>query len=567
MVLNSLVGDKLEASVRCLARHGRFLEIGKVDLVSNKSLGMKLFLKDAAFHGIMLDSLWDAPASARSTLWNLVQEGLDSGVVVPLPYRTFNHEQVEPAFRFMGQGKHIGKVLIQIPQNAPIPALPRTYFHPSKVYVVVGGLGGVGLELCHWMTTRNCRKLVLAGRSGVTNAYQAHYLKLWKDGGVSVAVLQLDASDPFKAEELMKTAAEMGPIGGIFNLAAVLDMKLMKDLGIEEFKRTADPKIALTRNLDTITRASCPELELFVVFSSVAALTGIEGNSNYGFANSCAERIVERRVRDGFPGKAIQWGAIGEAGLWHEVYNADSNVQRKSFYGSGIQSLNSVLESLDQLLTHPAPIVLSKKLIDLEEGEEAKNVENMGLLERIVRVLGKAPGSKLNPNAKLTDLGMDSMMAMEVRQMLEMDFRVALSSVEIRTLTLGHLEEMCKNSPKTKIIESAGPPKLKGATAAMFQLNFIRGMSRQRMLQETCVYPINDLARNRSIGARGEQDEQPKGSVFIVNSVESPEVLHVLGSHCSLPTYSMQWPHHMSTEDIQELTDYYLQVLDCVKVE
>jgi hypothetical protein len=142
--------------------------------------------------------------------------------------------------------------------------------------------------------------------------------------------------------------------------------------------------------------------------------------------------------------------------------------------------------------------------------------------------------------------------------MLEQDFQLSLSATEIRTLTLGQLEEMCKNSPSNKMIQSMSPPKLKGATAAMFQLNFLRGMSRNRMMQETCVYPINDLARNRETAEIA--DDQPKGSVFIVNSAEAPEVLHALGSHCTLPTYCMQWPHQVTTDDIQELTDYYLQV-------
>jgi fatty acid synthase len=482
---------------------------------------------------------------------------LDKGVVVPLPYRAFNHEQVEPAFRYMGQGKHIGKVLIQIPQGQPIPALPRQYFHPSKVYIVVGGLGGVGLEFCHWMTSRNAKKIILAGRSGVTSAYQAHYLKLWTEAGVFVQVLQLDAVDPAQAEQLVKKAHQLGPIGGVFNLAAVSDMNLMKDSGVDEFKKTVDSKITLTRNLDTLTRSYCPDLELFVIFSSVAAAIGVEGSSNYAYANSGAERIIEKRVRDGLPGKALQWGPIGDVGMWHEAHNRD--FEKTSFYGLGVQSLNSVLHCLDQLLTHPSPIMLSKKLINLKNGVELSNDEGLGLVDRIGLVLGKSKSSKLNSKAKLPDLGMDSMLSVQVKQILEQDYSLTLSSIEIRTLTLEQLEEMSKNSPRNRILESMSAPRLKGATAAMFQLNFLRGMSRNRMLQERCVYPINDLARNRII-AETMAEDQPKGSVFIVNSVEAPEVLHALGSHCNLPTYSMQWPHHVNTEDIQELTDYYLKV-------
>lgn len=69
--------------------------------------------------------------------------------------------------------------------------------------------------------------------------------------------------------------------------------------------------VAATRALDAATRELAPELEYFVVFSSVSCGRGNPGQSNYGFANSAMERIVEQRQADGLPGLAVQWGAIG----------------------------------------------------------------------------------------------------------------------------------------------------------------------------------------------------------------------------------------------------------------
>ena len=114
VILNSLAEEKLQASIRILAQHGRFLEIGKFDLSNNTGLGMSVFLKNITFHGILLDALFDEGNSEWSQVAELLTEGIKTGVVKPLNTTTFNKEEVEAAFRFMAQGKHIGKVLVKV---------------------------------------------------------------------------------------------------------------------------------------------------------------------------------------------------------------------------------------------------------------------------------------------------------------------------------------------------------------------------------------------------------------------------------------------------------------------
>ena len=110
IVLNSLAEEKLQASVRCLAPGGRFLEIGKFDLAANNPLGMEAFLKEISFHGIMLDNLFDAPEEKKMELNRLLQGYLENGAVKPLARTVFPKDQIEAAFRYMAAGKHIGKV-------------------------------------------------------------------------------------------------------------------------------------------------------------------------------------------------------------------------------------------------------------------------------------------------------------------------------------------------------------------------------------------------------------------------------------------------------------------------
>src|ERR1700684_177133 len=185
-------------------------------------------------------------------------------------------------------------------------------------------------------------------------------------------------------------------------------------------------------------------------------------------ANSELERICERRVAEGVPGKAIQWGPIGEVGAWHEEYNAD--FQRQSFHGSGVQSVHSALRAMDILLTHSAPVMLSRRTIDVDMN--GKLNQELSVMERIAHILGHSNLSKVNPKSKLTELGMDSVMAMEVKQVLEQDFALALSASEIRSCTLEQLTDMSKNTEKMKTTVAA--PKPRAATADLFQLNFMK---------------------------------------------------------------------------------------------
>uniref|UniRef100_A0A3Q2DYF7 Fatty acid synthase n=1 Tax=Cyprinodon variegatus TaxID=28743 RepID=A0A3Q2DYF7_CYPVA len=236
VVLNSLAEEKLQASVRCVARHGRFLEIGKYDLSNNSPLGMALFLKNVAFHGILLDALFEEGNKEWEEVSQLLKQGILGGVVQPLRTTVFQRDEAEQAFRYMAQGKHIGKVVLQIrseeqgPAVQPaspllLPAVCRTFCLPSHSYIITGGLGGFGLELAQWLIERGACKLVLTSRSGIRNGYQAKRVGEWRRQGVSVLVSTSDVSTLKGTQELVREASALGPVGGVFHLAMVTPQK------------------------------------------------------------------------------------------------------------------------------------------------------------------------------------------------------------------------------------------------------------------------------------------------------------------------------------------------------
>ncbi|VEN40066.1 unnamed protein product, partial [Callosobruchus maculatus] len=185
LVLNSLAEDKLISSVRCLAKGGRFIEIGKFDLTRNSEMSLMLLEKGASFIAVALDIImWCTPPEKQLVL-GLMDQLLQEKVVKPLDRTIFKMKEVEQAFRYMTTGKHMGKVLLQIREvesNAPVEkkkytALTRYNCCGDKCYIIIGGLGGFGLELADWMIIRGCRKLVLTSRKGVTTGYQAYRMK------------------------------------------------------------------------------------------------------------------------------------------------------------------------------------------------------------------------------------------------------------------------------------------------------------------------------------------------------------------------------------------------------
>ena len=237
----------------------------------------------------------------------------------------------------MSKGKHMGKILLELRKEEPTSVIVpsplamtvacRTYCHPLKSYIITGGLGGFGLELAQWLVNRGATRLVLTSRSGVKTGYQKRMIKHWQTKGVQIMVYTRSTStencvakmiEEIQAElgtsntsQTLPIKIVLGQIGGIFHLAMVLRDGMFENQTVDNFKTAAEAKYHGTRHLDAVTREHCADLQWFIVFSSISSGRGNVGQTNYGWANSAMERIVEQRRADGFCGMAVQWGAIG----------------------------------------------------------------------------------------------------------------------------------------------------------------------------------------------------------------------------------------------------------------
>ncbi|XP_067015649.2 fatty acid synthase [Anabrus simplex] len=547
LVLNSLAEEKLQASVRCLARGGRFLEIGKFDMANNNQLSMDLFLRGISYHGIMLDTLPHADESTKKMMSDLIYNGLKSGAVRPLKtYKVFGEDEVEQAYRFMASGKHIGKVMIKIREEEPernaMPSLkimkarPRFYCDPNLCYVVAGGLGGFGLELADWLVLRRARHLVLVSRKGVTSGYQSSRVCTWRSYGVKVFISTQDISTFSGVQQLLTEANNLAPVGGIFNLAVVLHDAILENQTVEKFVESAKGKAIATHHFDVLTRQMCPQLQQFVVFSSVSCGRGNPGQTNYGMSNSIMERICEARVQDGLPGLAVQWGAIGEVGLVADMMEDN----RELVIGGTLQqTIASCLEALDNFLKQPHPVVASMVVAEKLGSDSSTN-----LFDRILGILGIRDSKKLSPSATLAELGMDSMTGVEVKQTLERDFEVFLTPVEIRDLTILRLKEL------SEARNQSDEDKSNEETVTMENVLGLDLYSKEILKGGSTEYP--PMVQLPSL-------ENTKNSLFMIPGLDGlASSLAVLASRLNDQTFALQLYSHIPIPVVREMVDFLM---------
>lgn len=226
----------------------------------------------------------------------------------------------------------------------------------------------------------------------------------------------------------------MGFVSGIFNLAVSLHDAQFEDQTIETFEKSLAPKAMATKHLDELSRQLCPKLRYFVIFSSISCGRGNASQSNYGMSNSVMERIIEKRHRHGLPAKAIQWGAIGGVGILANLLEKNVNL---NIGGTLPQNISSCLDVIDTLVTSDDPIVSSMIVAKNQFGDAKKG----NFIVTMLNILGISDRKSLSMDVPLSKLGIDSLIAVEIQQVLERDYDCLYSAQELRSLTLRELEK------------------------------------------------------------------------------------------------------------------------------
>ena len=250
VVLNSLAGEGLKASWRCIAPLGRFVEIGKADLVQNNYLEMKRFLGSVTFAGVDLTVVAEHKPELFNTLLAEVIELYQINAISEVaPITSFGMSKVQDAMRLMQGGKHMGKVIIQSQVDEivkvsskscmaidpmlihAIQALPPTVnsaiAHQDASYVLTGGTGGIGRSLAYWLAKNGARNIVLISRSGLSSAPTRAFVEDMRalHATVKIVVRACDVGNRVQFQDLLKELEDMmPPIKGVIHGAMVLQV-------------------------------------------------------------------------------------------------------------------------------------------------------------------------------------------------------------------------------------------------------------------------------------------------------------------------------------------------------
>lgn len=394
-------------------------------------LGKVIALEHPKLWGGLLDLAPDAP---RDEAINLLAEISDS--------------QGEDQIAFRGGQRYVARLV-----RSQVPAVRAVSLKPDSTYLVTGGLGALGLKVAQWMVEHGARHLLLTGRREASASVQEAIARMERSG-VKVLVAQADVAnrnDMVRALEEVKES--MPPLLGIVHAAGVLDDGILLQQNWGRFAKVMAPKVNGTWNLHVLTQEM--PLDFFVSFSSASSLLGSPGQGNYAAANAFMDALAYYRRALGLPGLSINWGLWSDAGMVASLGSRDQ--ARLAAQGmesippeQGMQVLGRLLgQGATQVGVLPVnwskffqqfPKGVAKPFLEsfaaaveepfkqetefLQQLKAAQNSDRRALLiahiqTEVAKVLGLDSLQLLEPQQSFFDTGMDSLMAVELKNRLE----------------------------------------------------------------------------------------------------------------------------------------------------
>ena len=289
LALNSLAGDFIRATLSAVRDHGRFVEIGKTGIWDARDVAE--LGRDIQYSVVDLGRFLDEQPEVIAGYFRELCSSVGTGAIRPLPRQVFEFGQADEAFRFVAQGKHIGKVVLRHPADTP------TF---SGTWLLTGGLGSLGLETARWLAKSGASTLVLAGRSAPAQSAQV-VVEALKNNGVSVETWECDVSRRNEVRGLLESIRlRHGALRGIVHLAGMLDDGVLAQQDQGRFDGVYGAKAAGAQYLHELTEGD--DVNYFLLFSSAAAVLGSPGQGNYAAANAALDSLANYRAARGLPG-------------------------------------------------------------------------------------------------------------------------------------------------------------------------------------------------------------------------------------------------------------------------
>jgi polyketide synthase 12 len=295
VVLNSLSGDFVDASLRLMPRGGVFLEMGKTDIrdadtVAAEHLGVRYRAFD----------LLEAGPDGIERILGALTTLFEAGTLTPLPVTTFDIRRAPAALRYLSQARHVGKVVLTMPDA-----------WATGTVLITGGTGMAGAALARHVVERHgVRDLVLVSRRGPDAPGAQELVEGLTAAGAAVRIVAADVADADAAAATVEAIENRGRLSAVIHAAGVIDDTVVGSLTPERIDTVLRPKVDAAWNLHQLTRDR--DVSAFVLFSSMAGFVGASGQANYSAANSFLDGLALHRRASGLPAMSLAWG------LWEQ---------------------------------------------------------------------------------------------------------------------------------------------------------------------------------------------------------------------------------------------------------
>ncbi|KAJ5263648.1 Acyl transferase/acyl hydrolase/lysophospholipase [Penicillium angulare] len=325
LALNSLSGELLHATWSCIAEFGKMVDISKRDAIGFGKLDMVHFMPNRSYSCVDLDHICRKKPKIAKRLLKETAHLLRERYIHPIrPVKIFKGDVTLDAFRYMQQGVHLGKIVVamrdltgDINVHANIqPQEAITSFDKSGVYLLIGGLGGIGRSVSTWMAARGARHLIHMSPSAGTKLSHCEFAQELSSMGCHVDFVRGDVSS--LRDVITAVTRSEGRLKGILQMCMALDNQTLDRMTTNAWNYAVDPKVRGTWNLHNATMGAKCDLEFFVMFSSISGVCGQPGQTNYAGANTFLDAFSQYRLNQGLPACAIQVGAVEGVGFLAE---------------------------------------------------------------------------------------------------------------------------------------------------------------------------------------------------------------------------------------------------------
>ncbi|KXJ92221.1 polyketide synthase [Microdochium bolleyi] len=496
VIVNCLSGSLLQQTWDLVADGGRFLEIGKKDLLDNSHLSMRHFLRNVSFSGIDLRRTIATQPKAVQRYLSTIVRMLAEGAITPIrPVTLLPASRLTEGLRKLQGGKNIGKVVItftkddvvlaESPSALKIAAASVANSHQAAsllrhdgTYVIAGGTGGIGRALVPWMVEMGAKSVVMLGRSALSNPRVKAILKQFDGTDVVVRAIPCDVGSADDMNRAVEAIKDLPRVCGVVHSAIALRDSFFSNLSYDDWQATAKSRIQGAWNLNDFF----PDLDFFVSFSGMTGITGNAGQSVYTGTSTFLEAFVDHRHQRGHPATVIHLPPVSGIGLVAET----NLIQRlRSTIGAVLRGTEVLTLVEAAILGSSAGLAADGKHLSwsLVPGSEVATLpwEHFNPLSAMSRRRhaasslrgGSASGSpdglavlmsalsdkvsamtaiersEITPDRSLLDYGLDSLISLELRNWIRRNFDIDMgvkdinSSADLRVVA-GRIQERMK---------------------------------------------------------------------------------------------------------------------------